>query len=241
MTYRELLSSHVASSTLKQRHLADFLAENGNPDWAVDMQIGRASFGAAGSFPLQIVGTESEIDGTWMWGWANAQSELNPQLLHVANTLKKWGDSNGVTEFSAPTLPLRPNLGHELSLIAVGACGADAYYRGPYEGGALYFTLTELPLATRAPLSSGAEINLLAQAISNTEVDGELMVRSFFADQTYLLEETETALTATRANGEQIVVTFDEQRRISNLETTMKAESLADETPKDKAWWRFGF
>lgn len=241
MTYREFLSSHVASATLKQRRFADFLKENGDPDWAVDMETGRASFGKVGAFPFQIIGTESEIDGTWMWSWANAQSELNPQLLGVANQLRALGEREGVAAFSEPTLPLRANLGHELSLVAVGACGADAYYRGPYQGGALYFTLIELPLASRAPLSSGAEIGLLAQVISNYDVDGETMVRSFFADQNYPMEQTETALTATRPNGEQIVVTFDEQRRISNLETTMKAHDAADDAPKNKPWWRFGF
>lgn len=241
MTYREFLSHHVASSALKQQRFADLLEENGNPNWAADMQIGQATFGKAGSFPLQIVGTESEGGGSWMWGWANEQSGLNPQLLQVANKLRALGESEGVAEFSAPTLPLRPNLGHELSLIAVGACGADSYYRGPYDGGALYFTLTGLPLATRAPLSSGAEVNLLAQTIGLYDVDHQTMVRSFFMEQKYAVEESGNSLTATRTNGEQIVVAFDEQGRIGNLETTMKAANAVDESAKRKSWWRLGF
>ncbi len=134
MTYREFLSHHVASSALKQRHFADFLKENGDPDWAVDLQTGQASFGEVGAFPLQIVGTESELDGSWMWGWPNAQSELNPQLLQVANKLRELGKSDGVAEFSAPISPLRPNLGRELLTFTLPKALCPACLRARFTG-----------------------------------------------------------------------------------------------------------
>jgi hypothetical protein len=63
-TFQELLEEHVATSLLRQYALSDFLGEH---DWKATMSTGTVDFGKKRIYPIQILGSESEISGTWLW------------------------------------------------------------------------------------------------------------------------------------------------------------------------------
>jgi hypothetical protein len=63
------------------------------------LAAGIATFGDDLRFPLQLLGSESHLGGTWLWAWADAQSNLPPALLHLAG----WPRDYGVQGRRAPS------------------------------------------------------------------------------------------------------------------------------------------
>ncbi|NOK59489.1 MAG: hypothetical protein GFH27_549285n13 [Chloroflexi bacterium AL-W] len=220
-TFQDLLSQHIASSLLKQQALGDFL---GNHNWGVDITAGTVDFGKGCVYPIQIIGTESDINGTWLWGWANDASGIPPQLLTCANTLRELGEEQQIDILSQAQLQLGEIDGHLLTIVASGVCNADAYYRGPYDGGAVFFLIKQSPLAEQAPTSPITLINMISSVISQFSVQHRLMVQAFLQQQGYQLTESLTEVIALSPSGHTITITFDDMGRISNMKTSTGVE-----------------
>jgi hypothetical protein len=231
--FQSLLAQHVASSMLKQLRLSEFLGQH---NWDVDLVRGEVSFGPGRAFAIQVMGTESQGSGTWLWGWANEASHIPPQLLRCASTLRELGQREGIEELSLPEINLGDIDGHALAMVASGLCGSSAYYRGPYDGGALFFTVHGVPLPEGAasPLEA---INTMNAAIMQYPLDHGLMVRSFLGQQGFQVIEQERSLLATAPGGSQITINLDAQGRIAGMETTLTQETTP---PAKKPWWKMG-
>lgn len=232
--FQELFSQHIASSSLKQQNLSAFL---GDHNWNVNLETGKADFGKGRIYPIQIVGTESEVNGKWLWGWANEGSDIPANLLTCATSLKALGINEGIEELAESQIELNEVDGHMLAMVTCGVCNADAYYRGPYDGGALFFTMQQMPLQNQQAASPVELINIMSAVISQFPVNHKIMAQSFLNQQGYSLAESEGKIVASAANGNDITVGFDELGRINGMETTAVPESQA--TAK-KSWWRFG-
>lgn len=232
--FQELLSQHIASSLLKQQNLITFLSDH---NWNVDLETGKADFGKGRIYPIQIVGTESEANGTWLWGWANEGSNIPTSLLTCAMTLRALGTKKEIQELTQPQIELNEVNGHMLAMVACGICNADAYYRGPYNGGALFFTMQQMPLQKQQGASPTELISIMSSVISQFPVNHKTMAQSFLNQQGYSLAESEGKIVASAENGNDITLVLDELGRISNLETTAVPEPQA---AYKKSWWRFG-
>jgi len=77
-TFAEQFATHAATSFARQRTLADFLGEH---HWQVDMDAGTVDFGAGRTYAIQLLGTESQGDDTWLWAWANEESGLPDRVI----------------------------------------------------------------------------------------------------------------------------------------------------------------
>ena len=88
-TVSSLLTHHVASSLSKQHALDEFI---GDHRWELDLEQGTVDFGEGRRFPVQILGTQSEIANTWLWAWDNRASDIPPQLLMAAHQLRTLGE-----------------------------------------------------------------------------------------------------------------------------------------------------
>lgn len=206
----ELLTQHAATALARQLALADLIGER---DWQVDLGAGEVTFGGEMSFPIQLLGTESHGDGTWLWAWANTQSGLPPQLLALVSAVREFGTRNGVAELTDATFPLSRADGHQLALIASGLTGR-CYYRGPYEGGALFFHLENVPDEPVAPERAFTVVN---QVIMAFPVDHRAMVTAFLQQQGWRVESGEDLVTGVHPGGTEMRVTFDELGRIADL------------------------
>lgn len=217
-SFQTLLSEHSASSLLKQYVLDDFLGEH---DWQVDLSEGVVDFGEGRVFPIQIIGTESESSGTWLWAWANKGSPIPASLLTCANTLREIGMKEGIEELTQAQSDLEEIEGHQFTSLACGVCNADAYYRGPYDGGAAFFLIQQTPLKQQSPASPARLIEVMSSVVSHFPVDHRLMVRSFLEQQGYTLTESPNQIVGSLTDGTKITVGFDSLGRISKLETTL--------------------
>jgi hypothetical protein len=141
MDFDQLFLEHVAASYDKQMALGELVGKN---NWQFDMASGTLAFGTKFTFKIQMIGTESTHSNTWLWAWANEASAIPRSMLRAAEELRAFGEKNGLSELTQPGFPLSQRInGHVFSMIASGVCHGDAYYRGPYEGGALFMLIRD--------------------------------------------------------------------------------------------------
>ncbi len=140
-----LFTQHGAASFDKQVYLH---AQFGRVGWAFDLNSGILAFRRPHEPPLQlhtqVLGTESEQTRTWLWSWANTQSNIPAALLDVAHRMRRLGEAAHNSDLVQPEMPLSARInGERLSMIAVGVSRAAAYFRAPYPGGAMFLIIKD--------------------------------------------------------------------------------------------------
>ncbi|MEV0588826.1 DUF6882 domain-containing protein [Nonomuraea sp. NPDC050310] len=211
------LSRSVATSLARQFALMDLL---GNRPWSVDTRAGLIFFGDDLRFPLQLLGTESHGDQSWLWAWANTQSNLPPDLLRAAEWLRDHGRQHGIPELTEPSLPLDRADGHLLALLSAGVTGR-CYYRGPYQGGALFVLLENVPDVVFAPAHPERVLSVLGQALSTYELDHRTLVESFLVQQGWQVESGPGFVGGRHPGGSSLRAELDSYGRIKDLESTL--------------------
>jgi hypothetical protein len=230
-TFHDLLSQHIGSAFARQLAFADLL---GQRNWSLTISEGVVTFGNDLRFPIQLLGTEADGNGTWLWAWANEASNLPDKVLVACNELREFGRRAGVPELTERTFSLDRASGHVISLVASGIIGNCCYYRGPYDGGALFFLVNNPPADVLRPVPAERAVTVITQVISDFDVSHRPMAESFLRAQGFSLETASGALAASR-HGDQITLSFDSVGRIANIGA--KLGPRAQEEPSK--WWHF--
>ncbi len=236
MDLTQLITQYGAASWDKQMCLAEAI---GDGDWQLSLSAGQITFGGTQSYPVQVLGSEAEADGTWLWAWANTESNLPPALLQAAAQMRAFGEQQRVAELVAPALNLEDADGHKLSLIACGVCGADAYYCGPYAGGAVFLLLTAPSLRRFADDTPMRFIRVFTEFISAFACDHRPALAAYAAYKGYTLTGEASADVITLPAGAVVRAEFDALGRVSGLSSTLTAQNSAS-TPEKKPWWKRG-
>ena len=212
-SFDDLFAQHVATGMARQLALADLLGDRG---WQLDLNAGSVTFGNDLRYPVQLLGTESHADRTWLWAWANTASNLDPALLQLAGWLREHGRAEGLRELAEPSLRLDHVDGHRLALVASGLTGR-AYYRGTYDGGAIFFHLENLPARVQGAVPPEKAFTVLGQVLQAFAVAHRPVVVSFLRQQGWRVDASPSGVAGRHPGGSQMQVTFDHLGRISNL------------------------
>jgi hypothetical protein len=227
-----MYTHRFASSLDRQHFLIDLI---GNYAWQTDIGSGQLSFGSQHRWQIQLLATESDASDTWLWAWANTASNIPDHLLHASLALKAYGVQHGIPELTQPELLLDQIDGHTLALLASGICDADAYYRCPYDGGALYVLIMDddFPECPDPPLQRVATV--FPQAIAALDIpDHEEALCGYLDDYDLEHEHTGNQIIVRSESGEPVLTaTFDEQKRLTGLE--VKRDTQADGPDEDTA------
>lgn len=114
----------------------------GDRDWQLDQEAGVLRLGSDLVLPAQILGSQSDQAGTWLWAWANPS--VDDRLTAMARSVRARGGDRAMAVLTDAQVDLaRIGDAHLLALAAAGLIEADAYYRCPYQGGAA-FVLVDL-------------------------------------------------------------------------------------------------
>jgi hypothetical protein len=216
-----LVLQYAASVFDRQLHLNELVGEL---DWNVDLTAGILSFGDRYRWSVQLLGTESEANRTWLWAWANP-GDLGPDLLRAALALQAFGQKHALPEFASPQLSLNTVDGHLLGMIATGMLNAHAYYRAPYEGGAAILLITDeaFPRCPDPPLSRIAEV--FPQAIAAFPLPDHKRALEGYLQYYGLACADEYGRIVVREGGEPVLIaSFDAQNRLSELHVTHGGE-----------------
>lgn len=211
--FQKLLSEHIGLSLVKQQALGSFLGEH---NWSLNLEKGVVDFGEGRVFPIQFVGTESEK--TWLWGWANPQSNISQNLLTEANKLRAYGDENQIDSLSDAEIPLSELTSHEFGMIASGFCNADGYYHGSHDGGAVVFLVYETSLPKIPTLLPQQIVLTIASALQSFEIEHRTMVSSFLKQLGCDIDESETCIEGKLSDEQKLIIGFDDLNRITKIE-----------------------
>jgi hypothetical protein len=217
-TFTELLTQHIGAAFAKQLAFGDFLGER---SWGVDLRQGTCQFGDDLTYPIQLLGTEATGDSTWLWAWANEASNLPPALLTTCTTLRELGQRESIPELAQRSFSIGIANGHLLSMVASGIDGKSCYYRGAYDGGALFFLVRDVPDLLLQPVTTERAITTISQVIAEIEVPHRAMTQAFLISQEFSLEATNDGVIGER-NGERIVLSFDDLDRVKDISAKLQ-------------------
>lgn len=158
--------------------------------------------------------------------------------------MQAFGQQNGIAAFTDPECSLNKVNGHLLSMIGSGLCGADAYYRGPYEGGAAFMLLTAPEIRTRADSSVTAFIRQFTEFISAYSCEHRAALEAYARYKSYACTaQPDGSLLCTAPAGASVSAAFDDLGRLKEFIATLTTDSLKGRlepaAPK-KPWWKFG-
>jgi hypothetical protein len=123
------------------------------PRWDYELGRGTLTFSENGvpkvSAMIQVVGTTSVSDGTWMWGWAN--KSLPQRVKTAVGKVREFGRAESISELTKSVLPDDEHLGWEMTAIAAKVLGAKGAYRCPGENGFVYLIYSSIGFAGTEP------------------------------------------------------------------------------------------
>ncbi|HQR08820.1 MAG TPA: hypothetical protein PLN21_18510 [Gemmatales bacterium] len=115
-----------------------------NSDWDLDQDAGTIVFmspkGIIATCPVQIIGTFSSVDKTWLWSWDNPS--IDPALRHHAILCREYGEKHGIRALTSRKLTsANEDDGWQLTALACKLAGAQGGYRGPMGKSDIYVTI----------------------------------------------------------------------------------------------------
>ncbi|NLR67991.1 hypothetical protein HGH92_27040 [Chitinophaga varians] len=213
LSAKDLIAQYGGIALDKQNDLSAVIGDN---NWTVDLSEGVISFGDQLTFPIQIMGTFSHSSETFLWGWANTQSDLPENLLQQAAQLKAYGEEHQLPLFTTGQFECAINDVHYIGLIASGMFGSSAYYVADYGSGALLVTIKSEVVDKVRTDSPQRVLTVFPQLISLFEMDHQQALASYLKAKAFDVIMKEKELSATY-NGSTIVATFDELHRLASL------------------------
>lgn len=212
--FTDLLTEHIGFAYLKQTAFEEFL---GRHSWKIDTASGTVSFGDDRVFPVQVLGTEADLDSSWLWSWANEKSDLAPSVIEYALDLRDFGVSHGISELSEGTFSAEVANGHTLSMVASGMFPDCAYYRGTYQGGALYFLVQNLPDSVLPQAPAQRVVSTITEVIAEFPVLHVPMSDCLLRSQGFSVNYDGNDMSASR--GEDVItLTFNEKKFLSAID-----------------------
>lgn len=110
--------------------------------WNVDQDVGDLVFtsevGTTAVAPVQIIGSFSTNDNSWLWAWDNPS--INDALKVDAAKLKEYGETHGIEQLTSRKWTGTEDDAWAMAALAVKLCDAQGAYRGP--AGATYIFMT---------------------------------------------------------------------------------------------------
>ena len=217
-TLAELFDVHGLISYDKQLTLLS-LVKGRSP---VSYRNGLLTFGSELSLPVQLLGSHSEYDNTWLWAWANPG--LSGWRLEASAELKAFGIEHAVQELFEPKFPLPTFDGHYLSMVATGVLSGACYYRFPYHEGAAFLLVPTAPeINALSDLSAHTISNRAMDFFGQYECHHRTAVEQYLRFKGFTFASDGPNLSATSAHGQSLDARFDPSGRLLEIQAVITA------------------
>ncbi len=189
----DMLSLAAGRAFLCQNRMGEMIV--GDSDWGLDPMKGLIRFGKQ-EFTAGILGTESEIQNTWLWSWAHTESGLPEKSTAISRRAKR--NLPDLPEFQTGKFMLDElHNGHDLAMICVGVSPDNVcYYRCPYDGGAAFVEIHGLPEEIFAQADDKEFLRQYIQIISGFYCDHRLLAAGFLHQNGTAFTFDESVITA---------------------------------------------
>lgn len=209
----ELLELHAGLSFEKQLIFGDVI---GGRSWQFDMTTGSITFGNELSYPIQIIGSLSFGDSSWMWGWANHQSGIPESLLEHSNELKNMGQTKGINELVDGHFNVDEGFEHVIGMIACGVFETSSYYCANYGQGTLVMTIDSDEIPSVDTNNFEKIMTNFPQLIGSIALNHKAAFKNYLIDRGFELKIEEQKITGAK-NGKVVTGEFDELSRLTGL------------------------
>lgn len=117
--------------------------------WSADLEAGTISFvnqrGWTITAPVQVIGTRSPGDGTWLWAWDHPS--VPPACAAHSLLVKAFGAAQGLEALTTRKIEAGEDQAWELTALALHLSGANGAYRGPAGNAEVFMTFGEITIA----------------------------------------------------------------------------------------------
>jgi len=213
---QELLELNVGISSEKQLIFGDIIGSN---PWNLDLNKGSIKFGEL-EFPIQIIGSFSFGNSSWMWGWANSQSGFTENLLIQSNKLKEFGVKNNIKDLIEGHFTVEKGFEHKIGLIASGLFNSKSYYCANYGKGTLVVTMDDDKIPDIDKNRLEKVLISFPQLISGINLNHKNAFKNYLIDREIKLKISENKIEGLR-NNEILIAEFDEFDRLKSLKADL--------------------
>ncbi len=212
-TFQTYLERYALLSLEKQDRLDTLIGEHLHE---LDLDAGVIRFDRY-QFPMQVIGTESDNSLTWLWAWSDEHTELPANLLQSAIQLRAWGSSEGLFEFTMPSVDLNRADGYAISLISAEVCRASCYYRDSYEGGAVFLLLFDTLIDGGPSFDRQRLVRRLADLLSRYDLNHRNTLLYYLMAKKLSPVTEGTTIGCELESGERLIAGFDEAGRLKTV------------------------
>ena len=211
---QHLFELHCLTSWDKQHRLASLV---GDRDGQLNADAGTITFEFRYVFPVQALGAESAADRTWLWAWADNESELPPSLLETVNRLWEYGERYDIEELVAASFPLDGLTGDYLALVAAGISRASCYYRRSVGDRAEYLLITAKMVDKQPPWRGAELVEAFRGLAGRFAFNHKTALLSYCVGRNLPVQETATGFVIQMPEGEVVRVQLDEAGRVDQI------------------------
>lgn len=213
------LENYVFAQVENQFRLYEILPEGFA--WHIDMDAEQITFydpanrEIALKCPVQLVGSKASEEQTFLWAWANAESNLPNAILEYVRKLKAVAEAEGAGEPFTNDWAFAPphdKFEMEMSVLCAGVGGGFCPYACGYDGGVIYTVVEIAPKAKALPSDPLRTIRAITTAISALPFNHKEAVRAYLGDS-----DTDGVY---RPLG--IKIAFDDQGRIGEMSAVLE-------------------
>jgi hypothetical protein len=209
--FQTLLEQYALLSLEKQDKLDLLLDEHAHE---LDLDTGTIRFNAGIEFPFQVLGTESDNTLTWLWSWAEEQTEVPDNLISSALGLRDWGEREHISEFTLPSLDIDRADGLAISLVASQISQANCFYQDRYEGGSLFLLLFDRRIDEQPAFDRTRLFHHFFYLIQRYELNHRNLLLSYLRTKDLSPVVQGAFITCELATGERVLAEFDDQGSI---------------------------
>jgi hypothetical protein len=144
-------------------------------------------------------------------------------MLHASEEMRAYGKQHNIPALTQESFPLSEQLnGHLLTMIASGVCNGDAYYRGPYDGGALFMLIRDDHFPHRTVNPALRITSIFPQVIANIPIsDHQLAFRHYVEFYLGHVEETGDTIRAEFSNKNVVEARFLPDNRLESINSNL--------------------
>lgn len=212
--FKRLAHRHLPIGIEKQTAFAEKVDGSA---FEMHVQDNRLSFANGTECEVQLIGSAS-TNGTWLWSWANEDSQLPPGCLTLASQIRQIGERDRIEEFTTPLIPLSQIDPMLLGFVVCGVADADMLFWANYEhGSSLLVGSCE---AARSGWSNEPQriATLIMQSLNYGEfLDHRLLAKELLEQKGYEIEESADRIDA-NSSALKVGIDFDDIGRIVNLQ-----------------------
>ncbi len=209
-----MLSQYLGPARQRQLLFGEYVVRNQN--WNIDLGKGVILFGED-TYLIQVLGTESYSRNTWLW--AHKNPSIPEEMLIDVNHFYEF--CQNAAELAPDEIDITDMVnGHNIASIAVASHKDKVcYYRCPYNGGAAYVLVKNIPEKVFAPMEAQNIISLIYDIIAQFQLEHKVFVNSLLEINCSDIEKKDNMFIGKYSDGTNLVIEFDTFERISSLRT----------------------